>query len=69
MEYMESKMQDMIEGGIADQSARDERDAIVAFLKSGGERVRGVWYSWDREMAGYANSFAEQIEAGNHHRE
>lgn len=69
MEYMEAKMQDMIEGGIADQSARDERDSIIAFLRSGGSRVRGVWYPWDSEMSGYANSFAAQIEGGNHYRE
>lgn len=45
---------------------RQERADIVAFLRQGGEHVRGVWYSWDREMADYAASFAERIERGDH---
>jgi hypothetical protein len=39
---------------------------IVRFLRQGGDRVNGVWYSWDSEMAGYARSFAERIERGDH---
>lgn len=43
-----------------------EREDIVAFLRRGGETIRGQWYSWDSEMAGYAKSFADRIERGDH---
>jgi hypothetical protein len=43
-----------------------EREDIVAFLRRGGEHVNGKWYSWDSEMAGYAKSFADRIERGEH---
>lgn len=45
---------------------RQERADIVAFLRQGGERTNGAWYSWDSEMRGYANAFADRIERGDH---
>lgn len=43
-----------------------EREAIVAFLRRGGEYANGAWYSWDSEMRGYAAGFAERIKRGDH---
>jgi len=43
-----------------------ERGEIVAFLRQGGEYQNGNWYSWDSEMRGYASSFADRIERGDH---
>ena len=47
--------------------ADEERAAIVAWLRGGGDRIRGVWYSWDNEMSSYARGFADDIERGDHH--
>lgn len=43
-----------------------ERYDIVDFLRQGGQRINGVFHGWDSEMAGYATSFADMIEAGMH---
>lgn len=43
-----------------------ERARIVEWLRMGGERVRGVWYSWDSEMRGYYSALADRIESGDH---
>lgn len=42
-------------------AATDERNAIIAYLRKGGDYSSGVWYAWDREMAGYAAAFAQSI--------
>jgi len=66
MEYMESKMQDLMEAGVAEQAANDERASVVNFLRAGGDTVRGVFYAWDSEMRGYYSSLADMIERGDH---
>lgn len=47
--------------------ATTERYDIVDFLRQGGQRINGVFHGWDSEMAGYAEGFADMIEAGEHH--
>lgn len=42
--------------------AGDTKAAIVAYLRSGGDTVRGVFYAWDSEMRGYYSSVADRIE-------
>lgn len=38
-----------------------ERASIIAFLRNGGQTIRGQWFAWDMEMRGYAASFADMI--------
>ena len=66
MEYMEGQMQNMIEAGIADQSAKDERYSIIEFLRSGGHRYETGNHAWDSETKVYAEHFANLIEQGDH---
>ncbi|WP_426261547.1 hypothetical protein [Sphingomonas sp. DC1100-1] len=47
--------------------ATSERMSVVAFLRNGGQKIRGEWFSWDTEMRGYAKSFADMIEREDHH--
>lgn len=44
-----------------------EQEKIIAWLRSGGEYVRGKFYGWDSEMNGYYRSLADRIERGCHH--
>ncbi|MFE8106892.1 hypothetical protein [Sphingomonas melonis] len=46
--------------------ATSERAAIVAFLRNGGQTIRGQWFAWDMEMRGYAASFADMIAREDH---
>ncbi len=58
---------DLADKGLAWKArAQAERAAIVAFLRQGGERDARGWYTWDSEMRGYAASFADRIERGDH---
>ena len=43
-----------------------ERAAIVAYLRNGGEYVRGLFVTWDSEMRAYAAAFADKIEGEDH---
>lgn len=56
----------LMKGTITPLYKEVEKDAIVAFLRKGGEHVNGVWYPWDSEMRGYASSFADRIDSGDH---
>ncbi len=49
-----------------DIAQASERAAVVAFLRNGGQKIRGQWFSWDMEMRGYAASFADMIEREDH---
>lgn len=46
--------------------ATSERAAIVAYLRNGGEYVRGLFVTWDSEMRAYAAAFADKIESEDH---
>lgn len=49
-----------------DIAQASERAAIVAFLRNGGEYVRGLFVSWDSEMRSYAAALADKIESEDH---
>lgn len=50
------------------EGVQDERDAIIVWLRQGGETINGKWYSRDSEMRGYYKSVADRIASGDHHK-
>ena len=44
----------------------EERAAIIAYLRGGGDYFRGVWHGWDSEMRSYAEGFADMLESRAH---
>lgn len=51
-----------------DEGVQDERDAIIVWLRQGGETINGKWCSRDREMHGYYKTVADRIASGDHHK-